>query len=54
MKQNLLNKLWLRVGMIVAVMTTALAGTAWAQGDYSTDYTGNVTLSTTGGTSARS
>jgi len=51
MKQNLLNKLWLRVGMIVAVMTTALAGTAWAQGDYSTDYTGNVTLSTTGGTS---
>ena len=52
MKQNLLNKLWLRVGMIVAVMTTALAGTAWAQGDYSTDYTGNVTLSTTGGTSA--
>ena len=52
MKQNLLNKLWLRVGMIVAVMTTALAGTAWAQGDYSTDYTGNVKLSTTGGTSA--
>ena len=38
--------------MIVAVMTTALAGTAWAQGDYSTDYTGNVKLSTTGGTSA--
>ena len=31
MKQNLLNKLWLRVGMIVAVMTTALAGTAWAE-----------------------
>ena len=31
MKQNLLNKLWLRVCMIVAVMTTALAGTAWAQ-----------------------
>ena len=30
MKQNLLNKLWLRVCMIVAVMTTALAGTAWA------------------------
>ena len=52
MKQNLLNKLWLRVTMLVALMTTALAGTAWAQGDYSTDYTGNVTLSTTGGTSA--
>ena len=31
MKQNLLNKLWLRVCMIVAVMTTALAGTAWAE-----------------------
>ena len=52
MKQNLLNKLWLRVTVLVALMTTALAGTAWAQGDYSTDYTGNVTLSATGGTSA--
>ncbi len=31
MKQNLFNKLWLRVGMIVAIMTTALSGTAWAQ-----------------------
>ena len=30
MKQNLLNKVWLRVWMLVAVMTTALAGTAWA------------------------
>lgn len=30
MKQKLLNKLWLRVWMIVAVMTTALAGTAQA------------------------
>ena len=30
MKQNLLNKLWLRIGMIVAIMTTALAGSAWA------------------------
>ncbi len=30
MKQNLLNKLWLRVWMLVAIMTTALAGTAWA------------------------
>ena len=30
MKQNLFNKLWLRVGMIVAIMTTALSGTAWA------------------------
>lgn len=31
MKKNLLNKLWLRVGMIVAIMTTALAGTARAE-----------------------
>ena len=31
MKQKLLNKFWLRVGMIVAVMTTALSGTAWAE-----------------------
>ena len=31
MKHKLLNKLWLRVGMIVAIMTTALAGTAWAE-----------------------
>ena len=31
MKQKLLNRFWLRVGMIVAVMTTALAGTAWAE-----------------------
>ena len=31
MKHKLFNKLWLRVGMIVAIMTTALAGTAWAE-----------------------
>ena len=31
MKQNLLNKLWLRVCMIVAIMTTALSGTVWAE-----------------------
>ena len=31
MKKNLLNKLWLRVGMIVAIMTTALSGTTWAE-----------------------
>lgn len=30
MKQNLFNKLWLRVGMLVAIMTTALSGTVWA------------------------
>ena len=31
MKKNLFNKFWLRVGMLVAVMTTALSGTAWAE-----------------------
>ncbi|MBO7068947.1 MAG: bacterial Ig-like domain-containing protein [Bacteroidaceae bacterium] len=31
MKQKLLTKLWLRVWMLVAVMTTALTGTAWAE-----------------------
>ncbi|MBQ7462657.1 MAG: bacterial Ig-like domain-containing protein [Bacteroidaceae bacterium] len=31
MKQKLLNKLWLRVWMLVAIMTTALAGTASAE-----------------------
>ncbi len=30
--------------MIVAIMTTALSGTAWAQSDYSAVYTSNVTL----------
>ena len=30
MKQKLLNKLWLRVGMLAAIMTTALSGTVWA------------------------
>jgi hypothetical protein len=30
MKKNLFNKFWLRVGMLVAVMTTALAGTVKA------------------------
>ena len=30
MKQNLLNKLWLQVTVLVALMTTALAGTAMA------------------------
>ena len=34
MKKNLLNKFWLRVGMIVAVMTTALSSTAWGQTTY--------------------
>jgi uncharacterized repeat protein (TIGR02543 family) len=34
MKKNLFNKFWLRVGMLVAVMTTALSGTAWAETTY--------------------
>ena len=64
MKQKLFfNKLWLRVGMIVAIMTTALSGTAWAE-DVTVDVTslgtqtwsnyslvsGNVTISTNVGT----
>lgn len=44
----------------ITILTTAIVLLAflsiplgmWAQSDYSTDYTGNVTLSTTGGTSA--
>lgn len=43
MKQNLLNKLWLRVGMLVAIMTTALSGTAWGA-----DVTDELTLTWTG------
>ena len=35
MKKNLLNKLWLRIGMIVAIMTTALTASA-AEEVYST------------------
>ena len=50
MKQNLLKKLWLRVTMLVALMCTATG--AWAQSDFSSDYKGNITLSTEGGTSA--
>lgn len=34
------------------LLLMAVVGVAWAQSDYSDDYTGNVTLSTTGGTSA--
>ena len=42
MKQNLLNKVWLRVCMIVAVVTTAFAGTAWAEDEvYKTALFGN-------------
>ena len=37
--------------MLVAVLCAGVSA-AWGQSDYSTDYTGNITLSTTGGTSA--
>ncbi|MBR4131027.1 MAG: chitobiase/beta-hexosaminidase C-terminal domain-containing protein [Bacteroidaceae bacterium] len=37
MKQKLLNKLWLRVGVLVAIMTTALAGTVKAD-SYTYDF----------------
>ena len=51
MKHKLLNKLWLRVGMIVAVMTTALAGTAWAD-EVTMAYSGSTTTNMTGGNDA--
>ena len=50
MKHKLLNKLWLRVGMIVAIMTTALAETAWADVvtfDAIVDVTENVSMYST-------
>ena len=43
MKQNLFNKLWLRVGMIVAIMTTALSGTVWGQSTATLQITSSVT-----------
>lgn len=48
MKQKLLNRLWLRVGMIAAVMTTALAGTAAAE----EDATISIGINPTGSTSS--
>ena len=45
-KTSLLKPLFLLFALIVGL------GSAWAQSDYSTDYTGNVTLSTYGGTKA--
>ena len=49
MKQNLFNKLWLRVGMIVAIMTTALSGTAWAETTVASFSRSGTTDTTTGG-----
>lgn len=51
MKQKLLNNFKLRATLLVAMLCAAFTG-AWAQTDYSDDYTGNITLSTAGGTSA--
>ena len=51
MKQKLLNNFRLWAFMFVAFVCAAFT-TAWAQNDFSTDYTGNVTLSTSGGTNA--
>ncbi len=49
MKKHLLKfKSWLLLLCMIVVGNYA----AWAQSDKSTDYTGNITLSTTGGTSA--
>lgn len=48
MKNNLLNKL---LSLTLLIMGGAFLNPAWAQSDYSTDYTGNVTLLTSGGTS---
>ena len=61
MKQKVLKNVWLRVCMIVAVVTTAFAGTAWAEihpitveleGITATSgqIDGNISYSTTGGT----
>ena len=47
MKQNLLTKVLLLFALIVGSVSSA-----WAQNNYSTDYTGNVTLSANGGTNA--
>jgi len=51
MKQKLLTKLLL---MLLCLVGGTSFSPTWAQGDYSTDYTGNVTLSATDGTSTSS
>ena len=48
MKRNI-TKFLAALALLVFTMPSLVA---WGQSDYSTDYTGNVTLSTTGGTSA--
>ncbi len=49
MKHNFLKSL--RLCAFVALVLCSV-GMAWGQSDYSTDYTGNITLSTSGGTNA--
>ena len=59
MKEKMLRSIWLRVCMIVAVVTTAFAGTAWANDPITVELEGfsatsgnidgNISYSTTGG-----
>lgn len=51
MKQKLLNSLRLRACLLVAVLCGAFSN-AWGQSDYSSDYTGNVSLSISGSSNA--
>ena len=48
------RKFTLLIAALALLTMMAQPGRAWGQSDYSTDYTGNITLSTTGGTSASS
>ena len=54
MKQKLLNSLRLRAVVLVALLCAVFTGQVWGQSDKSATYTSNVTLSTSGGTSASS
>ncbi|MBP5770807.1 MAG: chitobiase/beta-hexosaminidase C-terminal domain-containing protein [Bacteroidaceae bacterium] len=51
MKKKLRKTFALKALMLVAMLVGGFNG-IWAQSDYSSDYTGNVTLSTTGGSNA--
>ncbi|MBQ2188826.1 MAG: InlB B-repeat-containing protein [Bacteroidales bacterium] len=48
------RKFTLLIAALALLTMIVQPGRAWGQSDYSTDYTGNITLSTTGGTSASS
>ena len=64
MKKKMLRSMWLRVCMIAAVVTTAFAGTAWANGpitvelegfsEASGQIDGNISYSTTNGNASNS